>query len=336
MIVETGEAREVHHIAVLLGYGATAVNPYLAFETVADLAARSIVSREGKGTLALDNYIAALSKGLLKIMSKMGISTLRSYRGAQVYEAIGLDQKVVDAYFTGTPSRVGGIGLDGIAAEVNARYQAAQDPAPELQRLLPSGGLYGYRKDGERHLWTPETISLLQQAARQNRPELYRDYARKINDQAEKQSTLRGLFRFKEDDPGPARRGGAGRVDHEAVRHLGHVVRLDQPGGARDARDRHEPDRRHEQLRRGGRGPRPLHPAPQRRQPVQRGEAGGERPLRRDDRVPGERARAADQDRPGRQARRRRAASGPQGERGDRKGKALHAGRDADIAPAPP
>ena len=203
VIVETGEAREVHHIAVLLGYGATAVNPYLAFETVSDLAARSIVSREGKGTLALENYIAALSKGLLKIMSKMGISTLRSYRGAQVYEAIGLDAAVVDAYFTGTPSRVGGIGLDGIAAEANARCKAALDPAPEMQRLLPSGGLYGYRKDGERHLWTPETISLLQQSARQNKPELYREYARRINDQTEQQSTLRGLFRFRETIPVP-------------------------------------------------------------------------------------------------------------------------------------
>ena len=203
LIVETGEAREVHHIAMLLGYGATAVNPYLAFESVADLAARRIVSRKERGTRALENYITALSKGLMKIMTKMGISTLRSYRSAQVYEAIGLDAAVVDAYFTGTPSRVGGIGLDGMAAEANARYRAAQDPAPELQRLLPSGGLYRYRKDGERHLWNPDTISLLQQATRRNAPDLYREYARRINDQAEQQSTLRGLLRFKAAAPVP-------------------------------------------------------------------------------------------------------------------------------------
>ena len=267
-------------------------------------------------------------------MSKMGISTLRSYRGAQVYEAIGLDAAVVDAYFTGTPSRVGGIGLDGIAAEANARYRAAQDPAPELQRLLPSGGLYGYRKDGERHLWNPETISLLQQAARQNAPDLYREYARRINDQTEQQSTLRGLFRFKAAAPVPLTEvepvesimkrfvtsamsfGSISREVHETL-----AIAMNRIGA-------------HEQLRRGGRGSRPLYPAAERRQPVQRGEAGGQRPVRGDDRIPGECARTADQDRPGRQARRGRAASGLQGERGDRAGPAFHAGRDADIAAA--
>lgn len=203
LIVETGEAREVMHMALLLGYGATAINPYMAFELVADMALQKELSVDVGVAKALENYVAALCEGLRKVMSKMGISTLRSYRSSQVFEAIGLNQEVIDRYFTGTASRVEGIGLDVIAAEVDARYKMAWVTLPEAPALLTAGGHYRYRKDGERHLWSPESISKLQQATRTGEMALYREYAHQINDQAEKQFTLRGLFRFKGTKPVP-------------------------------------------------------------------------------------------------------------------------------------
>ncbi|MEI6970932.1 MAG: glutamate synthase large subunit, partial [bacterium] len=203
LIVETGEARDVHQIALLLGYGATAVNPYLAFESVADMASRKVLDHDVDVTTALENYIKALSKGLLKIMSKMGISTLRSYRGAQVFEIVGLSNMVVDRYFTGTASRVGGLDLPDIAAETRARYDNAQDKSPDTMNILPSGGAYRFRKDGERHLWNPDSISKLQLAARGNNYSLFKEYTRLIDDQAERQSTLRGLLTFRKTTPVP-------------------------------------------------------------------------------------------------------------------------------------
>ncbi len=203
ILVETGEAREVQHVALLLGYGGTAVNPYLAFDMIADMASRKLLDQDITVTKALENYITALCKGLLKIMSKMGISTLRSYRSAQVFEAIGLNSDLVEKHFTGTSSRIGGIGLTEIAAEANARYEQAQDNSPTPSQILPSGGHYRYRADGERHLWTPESISKLQWATRNNNVSTYREYAELINNQAERQSTLRGLFKFKKAEPVP-------------------------------------------------------------------------------------------------------------------------------------
>ncbi len=203
IIVETGEAREVHHMALLLGYGATAINPYLAFDTVADMAEMRVLDDSVDVPRALDNYVQALRKGLLKIMSKMGISTLRSYRSAQVFEAIGLSNELVDKYFRGTSSRIGGIGLGDVYKEVIERYRAAVDDAPDAPMILPSGGYYRYRKDGERHLWTPSTITKLQQATRKDDVDLYRAYAEEINNQSEKQSTLRGLFKFKDTESVP-------------------------------------------------------------------------------------------------------------------------------------
>jgi len=197
IIVETGEARDVHQVALLLGYGATAVNPYLAFETVADMAIRKTLETEMTVTKALENYTAALCAGLLKIMSKMGISTMRSYRGAQVFEAVGISSEVVRRYFTGTASRVGGIGLSEISAEAKLRYEAVQQSSQTATALLPSGGAYRFRRDGERHLWTPDTISFLQQATRENNRKIYDKYARLINEQSEAQFTLRGMFKFK-------------------------------------------------------------------------------------------------------------------------------------------
>jgi glutamate synthase domain-containing protein 2/glutamate synthase domain-containing protein 1/glutamate synthase domain-containing protein 3 len=203
LIVETGEAREVMHMAVLLGHGASAINPYLAFEIVADLAQDGELEGDIGVVKANENYVKALCKGLLKVMSKMGISTLRSYRGAQVFEAVGLNQEVMNRYFTGTASRIGGIGLDGIAREVNARHASAYAPPTDAAPLLPPGGRYGFRRDGERHLWTPETVSLLQRAAREDRHDLYAEFAERINRQERRQSTLRGLLDFTPGAPVP-------------------------------------------------------------------------------------------------------------------------------------
>jgi glutamate synthase domain-containing protein 2/glutamate synthase domain-containing protein 1/glutamate synthase domain-containing protein 3 len=203
LLVESGDPREVMHLALLLGYGATAVNPYLAFETVAQLAERGELAGEINPAKAIENYIAALCEGLRKIMSKMGIATLRGYRGAQVFEAVGISAPVVEAFFTGTASRVGGIGLAEIAAEANERWQSVQDPSGRSAALLPSGGQYRWRQDGERHLWTTETITRLQQATRTNQYPLFREYAKLINEQTLRQSTLRGLFRFKATTPVP-------------------------------------------------------------------------------------------------------------------------------------
>ena len=200
LILETGEAREVMHVASLLGFGATAINPYLAFETIADLSRTHQLDKQVGVTEAIEHYIDAMNKGLKKVMSRMGISTLRSYRNAQVFEIVGLSREVVDKFFTGTASRVGGIGLEEIAKEALMRWRSAiESKSP----LLPSGGEYRYRKDGERHLWTPEAISNLQRAVRTGDQKRYDTYAELINDQTVHQSTLRGLFAFKKTNPIP-------------------------------------------------------------------------------------------------------------------------------------
>ncbi|MGM0652485.1 MAG: glutamate synthase large subunit, partial [Bacillota bacterium] len=200
ILVESAEAREVMHMALLLGYGASAVNPYLAFETVASMAEKGRLGSVISPQKAMENYVKALCKGILKIMSKIGISTLRSYRSGQVFEAVGLNDDLINRYFEGTSSRIQGLGLDEIAEEVNLRYRQFRPVSfqPDNVKLLTSGGHYNYRRDGERHLWTPEAISLLQHAVQSNNYELYRQYAELINDQSEKQSTLRGLLKFKD------------------------------------------------------------------------------------------------------------------------------------------
>ena len=228
LICETGEAREVSHLAMLLSLGASAVNPWLAFETVADLAVRGELPGRVGASTAIENYAKALRKGLLKIMSKMGISTLRGYRGAQIFEAVGLGQDLMNKYFPAIASRVGGIGLaqlerDAVCRrdQAQAMFPAIDQPAagavpaaekdkkpfelnfPRPVRLLPTGGAYRYRRDGERHLWTPEAISLLQQAVRQGNYELYKQYAGLINKQAESAFTLRGLMDFAASSPVP-------------------------------------------------------------------------------------------------------------------------------------
>lgn len=203
LIMETGEAREVMHFAVLLGYGASAVNPYLAFESIADMAMRGQLFQEIGVAKAVENYVNAVCKGLLKIMSKMGISTLRSYRNSQTFQIIGLAPSVVDRYFPGTASPVGGIGLEGIAIEAVSRYRASRSEQADRTPLLEHGGHYQFAQDGERHLWTPDSIRFLQQATRTNDVAVYRQYADLINRQEKKQSTLRGLFKFRNVRPVP-------------------------------------------------------------------------------------------------------------------------------------
>jgi glutamate synthase domain-containing protein 2/glutamate synthase domain-containing protein 1/glutamate synthase domain-containing protein 3 len=195
LVIETGEAREIMHFALLLGYGATAIVPYLALETVVELVEKKEL--DVSKSKATENYIKAICKGLLKIMSKMGISTLRSYRGAQVFEAIGLNEEMVEEFFTGTASRIGGIAFEEIAREAETRYFNAFKPAPGTPDLLETGGNYHYRRGGEKHLWTPASISKFQQAVRTNNRETYREYAELINNQATNLCTLRGLFKFK-------------------------------------------------------------------------------------------------------------------------------------------
>jgi len=204
LVVEAGDAREVHHMALLIGYGAAAINPYMAFETVEDMIARGQLVDVGFDD-AVGRYIKAASKGVLKVMSKMGISTVASYTGAQVFEAIGLAQDLVDEYFTGTTSRLGGIGLDEIAAEVEARHRMAYAERPEerAHRELEVGGEYQWRREGEYHLFNPDTVFKLQHATRARRYDVFKEYTALVDGQAERLATLRGLFSFSDRDRPP-------------------------------------------------------------------------------------------------------------------------------------
>jgi glutamate synthase (NADPH/NADH) large chain len=204
LVVESGDAREVHHMALLIGYGAAAINPYLAFETVEDMIARGAL--EG---VALDqavrNYIKAAGKGVLKVMSKMGISTVASYTGAQVFEAVGLGQGLIDEYFTGTTSKLGGIDLDTLADETARRHAKAYPdrPSERAHRELEVGGEYQWRKEGEYHLFNPETVFKLQHATRTGRYEVFKEYTSLVDEQSSRLATLRGLFALKEGERPP-------------------------------------------------------------------------------------------------------------------------------------
>ncbi|MBO7501214.1 MAG: glutamate synthase large subunit [Fibrobacterales bacterium] len=196
LIVQSGEVREVMHFALLLGYGATVVNPYLAFESISGMC-RSGELDEDPVTAAA-NYVKAVDKGLLKIMSKMGISTLRSYRGAQIFEAVGLGRELVDRFLPGTASRIGGIGLAEIAREANERQRLAFS---DTGRALVSAGQYSWRKEGEKHLWTPQSLAAFRQAVQGNDYSKFKVYSKLVDDQSERQATLRGLFKFKKTEP---------------------------------------------------------------------------------------------------------------------------------------
>src|ERR671920_94957 len=198
LVVETGDCREVHHVALLLGYGAAAVNPYLAFESIEDLI------RDGHLTgvepaQAVRNTVKALGKGVLKVMSKMGISTVGSYTMAQIFEAVGLSQELVDEYFTGTSCPLGGVGIDVLAEEVAMRHRRAypENPPERAHRRLETGGEYQWRREGEVHLFNPETVFLLQHATRSRQYEVFQQYTETVDRLSEEAATLRGLFALR-------------------------------------------------------------------------------------------------------------------------------------------
>ena len=196
LVLESGEPREVHHFALLIGYGASAINPYLAFETVHDQVRLGMLT--GTAEQAERKYRKAIAKGIVKVISKMGISTIQSYHGAQVFEALGLNQDFVDEYFTGTPTRIGGIGIDVVAREVRMRQDRAYPPRrPVYHRQLGTGGNVQYRYDGENHLFNPLTVAQLQYSTRSGNYAAFREYSKLVDDQATHLCTLRGLMEFR-------------------------------------------------------------------------------------------------------------------------------------------
>ncbi|MFF9847364.1 glutamate synthase large subunit [Streptomyces litmocidini] len=205
LLVEAGDVREVHHVALLIGYGAAAVNPYLAMESVEDLVRAGTFIEGLEPEQAIRNLIYALGKGVLKVMSKMGISTVASYRGAQVFEAVGLDETFVATYFNGTATKIGGAGLDVVAKEVAARHAKAYPVSgvPSAHRALDIGGEYQWRREGEPHLFDPETVFRLQHATRTKRYDIFKKYTERVNEQSERLMTLRGLFGFATEGRAP-------------------------------------------------------------------------------------------------------------------------------------
>jgi glutamate synthase (NADPH/NADH) large chain len=218
LVIETGEVREVHHIALLVGYGAAAVNPYLAMESAEDLVLQGVIT-DVTAEKAVYNLIKSLGKGVLKVMSKMGISTIASYTGAQVFEALGLSLELIDEYFVGTTSRLGGVGLDVIAEETIKRHHIAYPPGGEIPntKRLPIGGEYQWRRDGEPHLFDPETVFALQHATRSKRYDIFKRYTTRIDEQSKALMTLRGLFTFKE--------GVRGAIPIEEVEPVAEIVK---------------------------------------------------------------------------------------------------------------
>jgi len=198
LVIESGEVREVHHVALLIGFGAAAVNPYLAMETAEDLVRQGVITGITPEK-AVRNLIKSLGKGVLKVMSKMGVSTIASYTGAQIFEAIGLSKEFVDEYFVGATSRLGGVGIDVIAQETIKRHHIAYPPGGEVpgSKRLQIGGEYQWRRDGEPHLFNPETVFKLQHATRNKRFDIFKQYTKSVDDQSKNLMTLRGLFEFK-------------------------------------------------------------------------------------------------------------------------------------------
>ncbi|MDP3968430.1 MAG: glutamate synthase large subunit, partial [Nocardioides sp.] len=226
LVIEAGDVREVHHVALLVGYGAAAVNPYLAMESVEDLARDGFYVKT-EPEVAVNNLVRALGKGVLKVMSKMGVSTVASYTGAQIFEAVGLSQAVVDKYFTGTASKLGGIELDVIAEEVARRHRTAYpvDGIAPAHRRLSVGGEYQWRREGEHHLFDPETVFRLQHATRAGRYDVFKQYTSRVDDQSQRLMTLRGLFRLKD-----AGEGGRQPVPLDEVESVSEIVKRFQTG----------------------------------------------------------------------------------------------------------
>ena len=336
LIIESGEPREVMHFALLTGYGASAINPYLAIETLEDMAEKGLLTVDFP--TALKNYKKAINKGLLKVFSKMGISTLQSYRGAQIFEAIGLNQELIDRYFTGTASRIEGVGLDVLAREAQTKHAHAFRPTTDSETELDVGGSYQYRVNGEYHLVNPLTVSKLQHAVHKGPDEGYstfQEYAALIDQQNKDLCTLRGLMVLREperpvklEEVEPAseivKRFATGAMSFGSISKEAHetlAIAMNRIGGTL-------------QHRRGRRRRRALQARPQRRLAPQFHQTSGIGPLRCDHQLPGQRRRFADQNLPGRQARRGRPASRPQSGRGHRQGALLGSRRRIDFAAA--
>ncbi|HVT91073.1 MAG TPA: glutamate synthase large subunit [Tepidisphaeraceae bacterium] len=197
LVIETGEAREAHHFCLLIGYGAGAVNPYLAFETISDLHKEGLLPKDVTLEQAKKNFIKAANKAILKVASKMGISTVQSYRGAQIFEAIGLAEDVIDRYFTKTPSRIKGVGLDVLARECLLRHRKGFPPIEVDQNVLSTGGFYQWRRDGEFHMWNPDSVARLQHAVRIDSQKMFGEFSKLSNDESRGRCTLRGLLEFR-------------------------------------------------------------------------------------------------------------------------------------------
>jgi len=201
LVVETGEAREIAHFCLLVGYGAGAINPYLAFETFEDIIRQKSLPKDFTLEKANQNYLNAIRKGMFKVFSKMGISTIQSYRGAQVFEAVGLEEDLVQQHFSGTPSRISGVGINEIAQETLLRHKTALEETPDTSNILPVGGFYHWRRRGEFHQINPVMTNTLQKAVRTNSQEAYDEFSRLVNDQNQRFSTPRNLFEFKKSTP---------------------------------------------------------------------------------------------------------------------------------------
>ena len=265
LVVETGSAREVHHFALLAGYGAEAIHPYLAIESLHEMFGDKPNGVDG--TKAVANFIKAVGKGLQKVMSKMGISTYMSYCGAQIFEAVGLSDSLVGRYFRGTASGVGGVGLFDVMEEAVRMHQAAFGPDPVLATMLDAGGEYQYRVRGEDHMWTPDAVAKLQHATRSDSYRTYKEYAQIINDQSQRHMTLRGLFEFRLDparaipldEVEPAkdivRRFVTGAMSLGSISTEAHTtlaIAMNRIGGKSNTGEGGEDDKRYRQELRGG------------------------------------------------------------------------------------
>ncbi|MFN5171216.1 MAG: glutamate synthase large subunit [Cyclobacteriaceae bacterium] len=257
LLVEAGDVWETHHFATLLGYGASGVNPYLVYQTIHDMKKRNLLREELTEEEAIYNYKKAVAGELLKIMAKMGISTLQSYHGAQIFEAVGIHQTVVNQYFTGTVSRIGGLMLDDIAGEALAKHQKAFPKVANTLPRLPSGGVYQWKNDGEAHLFNPQTIHLLQHSTRTNDYQLYKKYSALIDEQSEQAITLRSLLKFKRNTPVPLaevepiesifKRFATGAMSFGSISHEAHstlAIAMNRIGGKSNCGEGGEDDAR--------------------------------------------------------------------------------------------
>ncbi|WP_316748203.1 glutamate synthase large subunit [Pedobacter gandavensis] len=261
LVVEAGDVWEVHHFACLIGFGATAVNPYLAEETITGFE----TELEVKPAKLIQNYIYAVNNGLLKIFSKMGISTLQSYHGAQIFEILGLNKQVVDNYFTGAVSRIGGLGLDEIARETLIKHNRIFGSATRPDMILPTGGNYKWKRKGEQHLFNPQTIHLLQNATRKNDYNVYKQYSKLVNDQAHQAFTIRGLFEFNYNRPSVPlsevepiekifKRFATGAMSFGSISHEAHstlAIAMNRIGGKSNTGEGGEDESRYETLPNG-------------------------------------------------------------------------------------